>query len=857
MKNKDKSSDTTLPEVRHFTSSSPRAKTKGIVVEKVRPGSETARFMERMEIHRLKRPCQEPIDLRGKVTGTVRAYFYSNVTHWLDDASHRIFRDGLSHNRGVFTVGTFETIVGHRHVVDTKPVGAPQAKPTVQKAAPKNPAPSAAPAAATPTAPTPSAPAAAIAAKNHHEYFKRANPDIVPFGYYRKRKEERYVHALSVELGIDTATFKGQTVDFSFHGLQLVLDEVVAVAPDSSVEVRFRFDNLGAGEVMPCTYRAVAVKTEKRETLISLTLDEDENSVRYGKIKQFFDRIARRAKVDALDDVITTRALAYQHFYSASLGHAPMFFRIDSEGRPWIEAIARTPSNEHVLSFFATGADSYDFSPLRIPSRIAHLCLNVAAARFSYDPSMPDDRPIGELNLIVFRDLNGNLHSVAEHEIGSPGEWTRLLRHALIHHQYRVFKLLVVYIKEHHHEKSIRSTIGLAQRNLDAAKTLVSAFRGFIAVGQLSDVTLEQKTWLSNTLGPGDTGIDLTALQTWVNGERRSLQDPTAAPEHSEALLAPPEVRTFGDFVVRREDRYIARTKAEIEINGIRYQATTRDLSVRGLSLYVDDQVELTQGQGVAVGLLSFGKKTYNFDLRNMRYRVVNFSHDTPTLIQLEREKDADWDDITEFFKEIIAINQDKLSLCLNDAQTTAKARLFEDIYSSHVPTIPFFVARDAQGRLYVRRVVVSEFTSELADFFYLDKNFLDYRAMNDPAILKSFEKALAAKQPSQHTLYFYKEDDRESGKTVIRSASNGTLGDYEDQVAFIRNAFRSGEYRFMSVRLAPVSKPKSQLINPALDALRDIAAQDCSALDGELAGIVAVGEMLDITRDVRSAILG
>lgn len=851
MGSKDNSTKNSIFEVRHFTSGSARSGNKNIIVEKVLPGSETARFMERMEIHRLKRQCHQAIDMRGKSSGTVRAYFYSNLTHWLDDDAHRIFRQSMASNRGTYTIGAYETIVGHR-LDDRAPPKTTPAR-TVRSKVVKN---TGSESRATPTTPTPIPPIpTTIPIKDHHEYFKRKNAEPVPFGYYRKRKEQRFIHKLAVELIFGESEFKGETLDFSFHGLQLTFDDNVALTIGDTVEVRFRFENMATDESHPCAYRVVAIGKSNRQTIVATALSEDEESENFNRIKQFFSRIANRAKIDPSDEVTTARAQLFQHAYASSAAQVPVFFRIDSEGKPWIEALAKTQNNSDALSIFKQESDHYDFAPLQIPSRIAHLCYTVAAAGFSYDATMPDDRPIGELNIVVFKDAKGSLHSIAEHEVSEPAEWGRLVRYSFVNKHHKIYKLLVSFVKEHNRDKVTIATQELVVKDADTAKSLTSSFRGFIAVGQLTDVTNDYKFWLRNGANETTNDIALQGLSTWVNGERRNTGNAREEAIATETLLPAPELVDFGEVIVRREERLIARTKAEISVKGKRYAATTRDMSNRGLSMYIDEILPVKIGESVTVGLMSFGKKTYNFDLQNMPYRVVGFANGSPTLLRLEREKDTDWDDITEFFNEIFALNAGKLKPCFADAIKTARSRLFEDIYASHVPTIPFFLSRDKKGNLRVSHVVVSEFTSELADFFYLDRNFLDYRALNDPSALAILDKALNEGTAIEQTWYFFKEDDKESGKTVIRSALSGTLGNHDAQIAFIRDAFRSGEYRFMSVRLAPVARPNSQLINSAIDPLAEVALPESTALKVENDAVVAIGEFVDITRDIRQAL--
>ena len=106
--------------VKHFKRSGVGSDDKELVTEIVVESSDTGRFLKRMEDSRLTRPCFQTIDMRGRVAGECRRYAFNDRVHYLDDISFQMFEQGLQDNRGVFTVGTFEAIVGGEHTIQAQ-----------------------------------------------------------------------------------------------------------------------------------------------------------------------------------------------------------------------------------------------------------------------------------------------------------------------------------------------------------------------------------------------------------------------------------------------------------------------------------------------------------------------------------------------------------------------------------------------------------------------------------------------------------------------------------------------------------------------------------------------------------------
>ena len=62
------------------------------------------RFLIKMEVKRLARPCMRSVDLRGHVSGECRLYEFDGVSHYLDDLAIQTFEKQVGIFGQLFTV---------------------------------------------------------------------------------------------------------------------------------------------------------------------------------------------------------------------------------------------------------------------------------------------------------------------------------------------------------------------------------------------------------------------------------------------------------------------------------------------------------------------------------------------------------------------------------------------------------------------------------------------------------------------------------------------------------------------------------------------------------------------------------
>jgi len=247
--------------VKHFKRSSAASSGKELITEIVVESSDTGRFLQRMEESRLTRPCFQTIDMRGRVAGECHRYAFNDRVHYLDDISFQMFEQGLRENNGVYTVGTFEAIVGGAHTLQAQDIAreaADRRRAEIERRRLER-----ARAAAMERAGTDDQ--ERVTSERDLAVVPADNPDILPLGYFRKRTHRRLQYATSVVIERGNIRSNGVTRDISVCGTRVHIKGLAVFKQDQ--EVRVSYPELqkesGKPQVLPVAYKIVSSETRE------------------------------------------------------------------------------------------------------------------------------------------------------------------------------------------------------------------------------------------------------------------------------------------------------------------------------------------------------------------------------------------------------------------------------------------------------------------------------------------------------------------------------------------------------------------------------------------------------------------
>ncbi|HHJ13021.1 MAG TPA: PilZ domain-containing protein [Gammaproteobacteria bacterium] len=834
--------------VKHFKRTDPRSDSKELVTEIVVEGSDTGRFLKRIELSRLQRPCFQSIDMRGKVAGECLRYVFNDRVHYLDDISFQMFERGLRENNGVYTVGTFEAIVGGPHTLRAQMSAREAAEQRRQEIEQRR----------LEREQDARRERAKIAGQDPGEVTTVRvveNPQTLPLGYFRRRKYPRLQYACKVRVSHEGHQIAGVTREISVCGVQVRVKGPPGLREGDDVELDFTGfpDDVGGGAVLQgVRFRLVRMDMLEHESALYLQRDNLDHPAGFSDfVTSFIEENKHRYKLDVEDEYRSVLAWFYERCHAQSLSQLPLYIERAEEGGLQLQAVAMSEGNTHLVRFFCNALDNYDFTPLSLPQRLSRL-----------------ERE-GSFLLAVYRDRSGDeegtrLYSAADFEFETAQDFMRFVRYAASKPEYSIIKVV----------RGSRPLIPVAERKFEEvssrlrykSKSGVEALREQMdrleMVAYAVDVSDLFESCRDSETAEEETRAGPEGLAAWLGGQRVSLPDRRVLESLEAAALTPrAELVRFGYVERRREDRYLAETRVEVRIGERLYKGMSRDISTRGIRIHIPKRVQVKAGAPVKVGLVSLQQKKNSTNLMDIPYLVVQARHiDEGTELRLERVLGSARAGLKEFFVELITKNQHKLVVDTTDILGAASSRLYESLLAANTPSVPFFIGRSTEGGAHLQYVGVPEGGNALVDFCDTGEE-LDLRALNDRRLVTALYDAVqilmrqknASDQPVAPfalELYLYRETDAETGSQFVHSATELDFPDDVAREAWLKTLATKPSWRCLRLLASDAHRPEEKAIEQLIQGVRQQSKHRAIRLSDLVHALVGCAEVVDITAE-------
>ena len=829
--------------VNHYKSLRPGAGEKTLVTEVVTTDSETGRFLEKMERKRLLRPCFETIDMRGKVPGECRRYLLNNRVFYLDDVSYGIYQKGVNEQNGVFTVGTYEAIVNGSHTnkamreAERKRELAEQRAVEVRKCA------------------SGSGGGGGAAGEDRQDdpRERRFNPDTVPFGYFKKRREERLQYVTPVTLRLGAQELSASSRDISISGLQLTVKGRMPFPLGR--ELLVTFPALAEQNPKPrlhdLAYEIVGCDTRGTDTLLRLRMRESDRPAGFSEfVVDLIQRFRRKYKLDVEDDFISIQAWLYERIYTESMLSIPFFLRREDDGLR-VDAVAVTDGNQPFAHFFHSSVDSHDFSAICLPERVAR-----------YEQGE-------EVVIAMCRQKEGGeyrIQSLADFEAPDAEAFGRFVRYALSHREHCVVKVqpCALPFREPSMKKFEMASERLWEKSPAEAERLREALERISFACVMVNITEQAEAIWFAAEARGVENHDVTGIECWCGHERRRLPGMEGCGSADAGRLRPRLIR-FGYVERRREDRYLAETAVELTAGRSRIKGRTRDISTRGLAVMVDGDPGIQVGDELKVALISLQKKRPSLNLQAVPYRVVATQPGQQTAIMLERMRNRDEYKIDDFFVELISKNKDKLAVDLQDTLSAAISRAYEGLIARNIVGLPFFIARGEAGGGVLQQVAVPDEPVPLAEFFRMPDGGYDFSFLTDPRLVLALYQQIGSMardaqtehrrpSPVEMEVYCYRERDEATGVEILHAATELEFNSEEERDAFIDRALAAERHCFVKLTATYSLEMNKLELDKAVDFIRGQSRHRAARLQEAVLSVMGLGELVDITAQVALA---
>jgi hypothetical protein len=799
-------------EIKHYKRVSANSKNKELITEKVHVGSATFKFLERMESRRRKQECLLTLDMRGKVPEECKKYIHKNKTFWMDDASYKIFVEGLKRDNLVFTVGTFEDIIEGDHTYK----GMRRAGKQVDISAGNS-----------------------IAGKIHQKEESKKNiyqpdadqPEIIPLGYYRNRKEERLQYSTSVKIRIGKLSVDLKTRDISAHGMQLSSEQYIPLEVGAVVRVTFvDLNSEFNADLHDIVYEVLSVRLTEQGNRFALTQQDK----RENKASRFLDTFINdllnstkgKRRLCHEDSRLTAYSQLIELYYTLSTPIIPFFVQQDGDSQG-ISVICKNPNNAYLLSLFKDKRRIYDFSSLVDEGRMKNM---IALAR---EDGQKD--PI----IAIYRNSDSNGPKVVgDFEFPLEASWLSFVRDHFNDEDFSIYKVLLRPSINPDPVKLSGKIKKLKKKSEEHAHDVMVSINRVVASGAFVDVTqqiIKQAKSVSFMLDDDSIKAGRHIVESQVEND----------------VNMAPDIFSFGYVEQRKEDRYQVQVSAEVVAGDMHLTATTRDISVYGLCIEFDGDVKgLLEKSKVGICLPGLQKRAkLGSRLGDIPYEITCIEKNDKMLFHMKRIMDQNSKDCTLFFKDLIARNIEKLKLDMQDMMTAAYSRLYSALAVESPATIPILIKKDESRKNHVS-VALPEEKCTFVEFFEVKPGEYDFSFINVSTRLSRLVAGIKKGQSSEIIIYLYKKLNESTGEFELFSAADYEFEDQTEKRNFLNEALAS-DYCILKVLAGKLQQPQEVEINAIIDPLTDRSPHLSKRLKTEVSTFVAIGEVVDITRQV------
>jgi len=806
-----------LTTLKHYMRSSQNARSKHLVTEQVVQGSPTFEFLDRMRTRRRKQECVMNVDLRGKVPYECKAVSYRNREFWMDDISHETFKKGIKENNGLFTVGMFEDMFSAAHTYKGMQARKESAADHTSEQVKSS-----------------ELSAEQQQANEELQTFSTdaPAPEIIPLGYYERRQEARIQHVIETLVKGDQEGMPLKTRDISSHGIQVCAMHPLSFVAGEQVLVDFPTltDEYG-GELLQVSYRVLRIEQHHEEYRMCLSCDEGQQPARKA-LNKFVDSIlssAGRRKLDTQDRRITAASMLTELHYILSSCAIPIFISADkaSGGPVKICTIGSNESNQGKLDLFRLADKKYAFSQMSHPQRVKKL----------HERALEDGQH--DSLMAVYRENSEAAPAILfDFELADMATWKQFVNDYGSRHQFHVFKLLLRPVSMPESLKILHRIERLTEKSIEHAEDVIEMARDIVSMGVLVDISQEVIDWASDGAPVSD----------------QLANDYVAVIKSLESRVGPdPAIIRFGYVEHRHEDRYIVALETEIGLGKKSIPGSTRDISIQGMSINLKQSLPggVNRGDVIRVGLPALSKRSKSPDLMNIPYEVCSLDMGKNNLMNLKRMDNAGRA-YTDFFKDLIKRNKQRIKVDMEDLVTAGVSRLFASLAAENSATIPLLIYKDIEAMNTFIRVALPAERSTFVQFFETSPKEYNFSSLNVSRRLAELSTQLRKGEDAEMIIYMFKKPDNASQQFEIFSVTNSEFQSDESRKIFFEQALLH-DHCAIKVRVDKAQTPERIEINAMIERLYECSPHQSNKLMNEFNQLYAVGDVVDVTQQVMS----
>jgi hypothetical protein len=770
--------------------------------------SKQKRFLLKMELMRLARPCIRLIDLRGLVDGKCRLYEHQGKEHSLDELAIETFERQVR-IFGEYTIGVYEAVTNTENnfrVMYKKE----QAESKTRQNDP-------------------------TVAKPQADNFQAP---LIKFGTFAQRGEERMNFSVNIEMFSEmNKSIQATTIDVSVKGLKVKASKEHLFKPEERLTVQFRGleKEYLLDKRQGVAYVISSIERTKDDQRLNLKRQFD---IPFPSFDKFFERFIhgnkRRYKVN-LDNTITAiQNKTYEQYYIPNFVSIPVF--IEQVENQYIPKYAlANDCNREEIQYWANELQDLKIGYLLTNERIKH-GLSLANGQ-------------QEMFIFAFNHIKNEkvyFYSATHAELDAKPKLKSLfLGYGARKASWRIYKLQFTHVdpEQSYRPLSIANSINdkVKRQNQKPSPRLMSRLKYINYIALLTNITDDLST----------EHYQKFKIKREQLSELKVFGHPRNKPP---ALVT---VYRFKYFNQRKETRFLLRTAVQVNIDDVLLEGHTEDISTQGLRIELHKFFHQTDKAKITLSFPQLQSVTSKFELSNLPYVVRHVSKDQH-VVHLQNFVTEESNTARRFFEALIKSNRSKLRAYRDEEEVPGIGEALRNIYAHNVINVAYFLRKDSVDFVpdAVATSLDSNRLSQLLHFQAKPGQFNLYPLYRNAKIHHDF---------INHTLTNIKPNDRpkmrelfiafDPSKEVIGDAIYSYFAEQltkpEQRREFITQALQNGQFIAVKVFLARTGRPDFETMQSELNYVSVYAMHKAKLLEEQLWNISAMGDIIDVTDEV------
>ncbi len=780
-----------------------------LLIEATKEISVDKRFLLKMEMKRLSKPCIRSIDLRTRVSANCELVSFQGIKHYLHQPAVTLFEE-LVERYGIYTFGVYESVLKLAEHELNANAGTMTSTEEAQT-------------------------------DSHNSKFEKyivANQQLLNYAH---RREERMNYVVAIEIFLDDKqSLFATTVDISPSGLKVKLknpDELDMMKAFAPVNIVFRGFESDSGLIKESIqYRILGISGEGEQARIHVSRDlRTGPQVFNNHVKKLIKLHKRKYKVNLDNTVAALDDKIHEQAFASTTPALSIFVDSQDAKTPTARFACVNGTNKEIMDYWLDENNEQNIGFLLNPTRLATMIASPSS-----------DACLWVYAFTHIKDGKTYFYSASSAELENEKELKPIfLSYAARKVSWRVYKVLCTDIDPKSAYMPSAMPTGINRKidrlNRPLTPRLESKLKHIKHMVSVTDVThlVAQQCYQKNIL------------------ERDKIKR-LAAFGHPRNK-PPVSVLSFRykQQELRKETRYKLRTLVKLSNYDTQITGVSEDCSISGLKIELDSPFEQRINSRVSIAFPVLQKRTTQFVLEDLHYRVKHINYDK-LVLHLEAISEQELSIAEKFFTLLIDSNKDKLKTITNEESVPGMGHALRCMQAKNSPQLCIYMEKQRGGYF----PTVTTMQPIRASWLALLKYDMPATKMNCAWLFQDKHKSNAFirdalrtlrvdLRPIQAEIYVAFNPNELEYETAIVAQWENELATHRSKLQFIKTAMAQGEFYAFSVHISRSNRPDISFLEQELSYITRYAIHKAKQLEEQMWDIAGQIYLTDISQEV------